>query len=214
MNHLKIGVALWLLASAAACTTIRQLRDPSTLDPDGKAVRTRSADALDYSVAIFIQAPPAVVWAVMTDAPAFLQWNSTLVKLEGLIAKGQKIELISKVAPDRTFNLEISEFDPPKRMVWEDGGGMFLGVRHFTLLERGGGTVLAMSETYSGFFLESAEEEMPDFTQSFETFAADAKRESERRAQPPPDADPAAHSGRGTNSSSSPGTLGKLSVAP
>lgn len=68
-------------------------------------------------------------------------------------------------------------------MVWEDGGGMFLGVRHFTLLEREGGTVLAMSETYSGFFLEWAEKEMPDFTQNFETFAADAKREAERRAQ-------------------------------
>lgn len=183
MNRISIGVALGLLACASACTTVRQLRDPTTLPADGKAVRTRAADALDYSVAIFIQAPPKVVWAVMTDAPAFLKWNSTLVKLDGTIAKDQELELISKVAPERTFSLEVSEFDPPRHMVWEDGGGMFLGVRHFTLLEREGGTVLAMSETYSGFFLESAEKEMPDFTQNFETFAADAKREAERRAQ-------------------------------
>jgi uncharacterized protein YndB with AHSA1/START domain len=183
MKRTLISLAVWALASSAACTTVRQLRDPASLSPDGKAVRTRSEDALDYSVATFIEAPPAVVWAVMTDAPAFLRWNSTLVRLEGVIAKDQKVELVSKVAPDRSFNLKISELDPPRHMVWEDGNGMFLGVRHFTLIEREGGTVLAMSETYSGFFLGSAEKEMPDFTQNFETFAADAKREAERRAK-------------------------------
>lgn len=186
MRSIIVGLGLCFMATTSACTTVRQLRDPATLSPDGKAVRTRSEEALDYSVAIFIEAPPAVVWAVLTDAPAFLRWNSTLVKLDGVIAKDQKIELVSKVAPDRTFNLKISELDPPKHMVWEDGNGMFLGVRHFTLFEKDGGTVLAMSETYSGFFLESAEEEMPDFTQNFETFAADAKREAERRATATP----------------------------
>lgn len=183
MRSTMIGLVLCGVALSSACTTVRQLRDPATLRPDGKAERTRSEDALDYSVATFIEAPPSVVWAVMTDAPAFLRWNSTLVKLEGAIAKDQKIELISKVAPDRSFNLKVSELDPPRHMVWEDGNGMFLGVRHFTLYERDGGTVLAMSETYSGFFLGSAEKEMPDFTQNFETFAADAKREAERRAK-------------------------------
>lgn len=182
MRSTMISLVISGAALSSACTTVRQLRDPATLRPDGKAERTRSEDALDYSVATFIAAPPAVVWAVMTDAPAFLRWNSTLVKLEGVIGMDQKIELVSKVAPDRSFGLKVSEFDPPRQMVWEDGNGMFLGVRHFTLYQRDGGTVLAMSETYSGFFLGSAEKEMPDFTQNFETFAADAKREAERRA--------------------------------
>ncbi|MFO0726647.1 MAG: SRPBCC family protein [Myxococcota bacterium] len=190
MNTSQIATALALTLLGSACTIVRQLRDPATLTPDGKASRTRSEDALDYSIATYIEAPPAVVWAVMTDGPSFTQWNSTLVKLEGEIVKDQRIELISKVAPDRTFKLKISELDAPKHMVWEDGNGMFLGVRHFTLYPKDSGTVLAMSETYSGFFLGSAEKEMPDFTQNFETFAADAKREAERRAgassAPPP----------------------------
>lgn len=173
----------WALTLIAGCTcsTVRQLKDPSTLTADGKALRTRSDSALDYSVAVSIDAKPEVVWGVLTDAPAFTKWNSTLNKLEGKIEKDGKLELVSKVAPDRTFTLKVSEFDAPKKMVWEDGNAMFLGVRHFTLTEKDGGTVLAMSETYSGLFLGSAEKEMPDFTTNFETFAADVKREAESR---------------------------------
>jgi hypothetical protein len=173
--------ALVVLFSLSACTTVRQVKDPASLAADGKATRTRTDDALDYSVATFIAAEPRVVWGVLTDAPSFTKWNTTLSKLDGEIAKDKKIELISKIAPDRTFSLKVSEFDAPRQMVWEDGNSMFLGVRHFTLLEKDGGTVLAMSETYSGLFLGSAEKKMPDFTQNFETFAADVKREAEAR---------------------------------
>ncbi len=166
---------------AGACSTVRQVKDPATLTADGKAIRTRTDNALDYSVAIFVSAEPKTVWSVLTDSAAFTKWNSTVTKLEGTIAKGEKLSLVSKVAPDRTFTLTVSEFDAPTKMVWEDGNGMFLGVRHFTLLQKDGGTVVAMSETYSGLFLGSAEKEMPDFTANFETFAADLKREAEAR---------------------------------
>lgn len=174
-----------LLLCAAGCSTVRQVKDPATLPADGKTSRTRTDAALDYSIAVFIAAEPKVVWDVLTDVAAFTQWNSTLTRLDGTIALGGKLNLVSKVAPDRTFTLSVTTFDPPKAMVWEDGNGMFLGVRHFTLMPRDGGTVLAMSETYSGFFLGSAEKEMPDFTVNFETFAGDLKREAERRAAAP-----------------------------
>jgi uncharacterized protein YndB with AHSA1/START domain len=179
-------LALAALFALTACSTVRQLKDPATLTPDGKAVRTRTDDALDYSIAIAIDAEPQTVWAVLTDAAAFTKWNSTVTRLDGKIAKGEKLELVSKVAPDRTFTLTVSEADAPKKMVWEDGNGMFLGVRHFTLTPRDGGTVLAMSETYSGLFLGSAEKKMPDFTQNFETFAADVKREAEAKMRASP----------------------------
>lgn len=35
----------------------------------------------------------------------------------------------SKDAPDRTFNLKVSTFEAPKRMVWKDGNGMFSGLK-------------------------------------------------------------------------------------
>lgn len=183
MNMLSSrGVLMCLVVVTSACSTVRQVKDPASLTPDGKTSRTRTDDALDYSVAINIAAEPTVVWQVLTDAPAFTRWNSTLTRFEGSVAAGGSITLVSKVAPERTFTLKVSSFDPPHAMVWEDGNGMFLGVRHFTLIPKEGTTVLAMSETYSGLFLKSAEKQMPDFTANFETFAADVKREAEARA--------------------------------
>jgi uncharacterized protein YndB with AHSA1/START domain len=182
MNRLTLLVAALVVTSS--CTVVRQLKDPSILPADGKANRTRAEKALDYSIAIPIAATPEIVWSVLTDAKTFPTWNDTVLKLEGTIAKDQTIALVSKVAPDRTFNLKVSEFGAPKRMVWEDGNSMFIGVRHFTLTEKDGATVLAMSETYSGGMLGMTEGSLPDMTANFERFTANIKAEAERRAAP------------------------------
>ena len=50
-----------VLLAGCTCGTVRELKDPSTLTPDGKAVKTRSDKALDYSVAISIAAKPETV---------------------------------------------------------------------------------------------------------------------------------------------------------
>lgn len=169
MNRLTLLIAIASLVTACSCTTVRQLKEPATLPVDGKASRTRAEKALDYSIAIDIAAKPEVVWAVLTDAPSFKTWNTTIVSL----------------APDRTFDLKVTTFDAPNHMVWEDGNSMFLGVRHFTLTAKDNGTVLAMSETYSGGMLGMIEGKLPDMTTNFETFAANVKTEAERRASTP-----------------------------
>lgn len=184
MNPARSLCALALVSLlATGCTTVRQLRPAETVPISGKAERTRDKKALDYSIGIAVKAAPELVWAVLTDGGAMMSWNSTLVRFEGTVALGQKVKLVSKVAPDRTFELKVTTFDAPRHMVWEDGGSMFLGVRHFTLLPGGdGGTNLVMSETYSGGMLGMIEGSLPDMTSNFETFAADVKREAERRA--------------------------------
>src|SRR5690349_5470391 len=133
MNPLRATLLAAAAACAFGCTTVRQLRDPSTLPPNGKAERTRTNDALDYSIAIKIAAPPQAVWNVLTDGPGYTSWNSSLLRFDGKIEPGAELKLVSKDAPDRTFELKVSTFDAPKRMVWEDGGSMFLGVRTFIL---------------------------------------------------------------------------------
>ena len=174
---------LFIVASQVGCTTVRQLREPSTIPTTGQSERTRTADAHDYSVAIPISAPPEVVWQVLSDAPSYTSWNSTVVKLDGSIALGSEIKLVSKEAPERTFELKVTTFDPAKKMVWEDGGSMFLGVRTFTLVPGAGGTtVFAMSETLSGGMLGMIEGSLPDFRKSFDTFAADLKKKAETKA--------------------------------
>jgi uncharacterized protein YndB with AHSA1/START domain len=183
-RSVSIIVALALCGAAAfGCTTVRQLREHSTLPVNGHAEKTRTGDALDYSVAISIKAPPEVIWSILTDAPAYTTWNSTIVKLEGTIAQDQQIKLVSKDAPDRTFELKVSAFEAPKRMVWEDGGSTFLGVRNFTLIPGADGTTtFAMSETFSGGMLGMIEGSLPDFQKSFDAFAADLKKHAESKA--------------------------------
>src|SRR6185295_3221633 len=97
-----------LAVSSLACTTVRQAREPASIPATGKAEKTRTDSALDYSVAIDIAAPPDKVWAVLVDAPKYTSWNTTLVKLDGKIALGEKIHLIAKDAPDKTFDLAVT----------------------------------------------------------------------------------------------------------
>jgi hypothetical protein len=171
--------------SACSCSTVRQLRDPATLPLDGKASKIKENGAMAYTVATKINAPPDAIWKVLTDAPGYTSWNSTIVKLEGSIAKDEKIHLVAKVSPDRTFDLKVSELTPASKMVWEDGMpmGMFSGVRTFTLTPQADGTTaFTMAEVFSGGMLGMIEGSLPDFTSDFEHFAADLKKRAETRA--------------------------------
>jgi uncharacterized protein YndB with AHSA1/START domain len=181
-----VGMGGWI----ATATNVRQLTDHSKLTPDGKAHKTRTGDALDYAVAVSIAAPPQIVWDQLTDAAKHAKWNSTLLKLEGPIALGGTVKLVAKTAPERTFELKVTTFEAPKKLVWEDGGKAFMGVRTITLEPSGTGTVFAMNETLSGRMLSMIEGSLPDFTPSFETYVADLKRASEA-AVPAPVAPPA-----------------------
>jgi hypothetical protein len=180
----SVLIAAISITTASSCSTVRQLRDPATYPLDGRAAKIKENGAMAYTVATKIAAPPEAVWRVLTDAPAYPSWNSTVVKIDGAISKGQKIQLVAKVAPDRTFDLAVSEFTPASRMVWEDGMpmGMFAGVRTFTLTpQEDGSTAFAMSEVFSGGMLGMIEGSLPDFTSDFEHFAADLKKRVETR---------------------------------
>lgn len=142
---------------------------------------------MHYAIGRTIHAPPDVVWAVLTDGPAFTAWNSTVVSLDGAIALGETIDLVSKVDEKRTFHLTVSEFTPSSRMVWEDGNNVFKGVRTFTLAPTDdGGTAFTMKEAFTGSLIKAIAKKLPDFGPSFDAFAADLAREAERRAPPPP----------------------------
>jgi uncharacterized protein YndB with AHSA1/START domain len=166
-------------------TNVRQLTEHAALAPDGKAKKTRTAEALDYAVAVKIAAPPEVVWGLLTDAAKQKAWNSTLTEIAGPIALNQRVKLKTKTGGDRQFDLLVSTFDAPKKLVWEDGGKPFMGVRTFSLTAAEGGTVFAMNETLSGRMLGMIEGSLPDFTQSFEAYAADLKKAAEAAAPPP-----------------------------
>lgn len=148
---------------------------------DGRASTAASAFRLEYAVGIHIEASADVVWAILTDGPGFARWNSTVQSLEGEIALGNTIALVSTLAPERTFKLKIAELVANERMVWSDGmAPMFKGVRTFSLIERrDGSTDFLMREVFSGFMLPMIKGSLPDFGPSFEAYAADLRREAE-----------------------------------
>ena len=134
-----------------------------------------------YSIRETIDAEPSVVWALLTDAAAYPEWNSTIVSLDGVIELGNRISLVSTVNPKRAFKLTVTEMNAPVRMVWSDGMplGLFKGVRTYTLTPDGDGTVFEMVEEFSGLLEPLISKGIPDMSESFREFAASLKRAAE-----------------------------------
>src|SRR5262245_59366168 len=105
-----------------------------------------------YAAARTIEAPPERVFALLADGPAYPSWNPTVVALDGAIAAGQKIKLVSTLDPKRTFVLTVAEVDAPRRMVWTSGMplGLFRGTRTYTVEPDGAGSAFRMEEVFSG----------------------------------------------------------------
>jgi uncharacterized protein YndB with AHSA1/START domain len=136
---------------------------------------------MECSIQCAIAAPPKRVWSLLTDAPGFPGWNSTVTRIGGTIALGAKLEIEVPAAPGRVFKPKVSELDANRSMTWSDGmAPMFKGVRTFTLAERAdGGTDFTMTETFAGVMLPMIKGSLPDFGPVFEAYAKDLKKASE-----------------------------------
>lgn len=129
-----------------------------------------------------IRATPSAIWAILTDAAAYPGWNSTVDRVDGTIAAGQKITVHAKISPGRAFPVKVVDFVPGERMVWASGMplGLFRGERTFTLTPRGEGEVeFAMREVFSGLLEPLISRSIPDLTPAFDEFAACLKQRAE-----------------------------------
>ncbi len=121
-------------------------------------------------------------WELLTDAPGYSDWNPAVVSLDGTIAAGEKIKLVSIVSP-RTFTLKVAELTPPRRMVWADGMplGLFKGERTYTLTPTDSGeTEFSMVEEFTGPLAPLITKTIPDMTESFDKFADGLKVAAEK----------------------------------
>ena len=137
---------------------------------------------MECAITCNIQAPASRIWGLLTDAPGFARWNSTVTSIEGPIALGNKVTIRVPASPKRAFTPKVTRFEPDKEMVWSDGmAPMFKGVRTYTLTSKpDGSTDFSMNEVFSGLMLPMIKGSLPDFGPIFETYAADLKREAER----------------------------------
>jgi hypothetical protein len=137
-----------------------------------------------YDAASTIDATPETIWAILTNAPAYATWDSGVVRVDGTIAPGETIKVVSKANPGRTFPVKVTEFRPAEKMVWSGGMplGLFKGVRTFTLLKDGQATRFTVREEYTGPLLPMIWRSIPDLGPSFQQFARGLKSQAERRA--------------------------------
>lgn len=138
---------------------------------------------MQFSASTTINATPETIWAILTDAPRYPEWDPVVDRIEGRIAPGEKIKAYTKLSPGRAFPAKVTEFTPGRKMIWSGGMplGLFKGVRTFTLTPQGdGATRFDLQEVFSGPLLGLIGRSIPDMTDPFEQFAAGLKRRAEQ----------------------------------
>ena len=130
-----------------------------------------------------IAAAPETIWALLTNAPGYPEWDPGVERIEGKIAPGEKITAYTKLSPGRAFPVTVTAFEPSRTMVWASGMplGLFKGERTFTLAPQGSGsTMFTLREEFTGLLLGLIGRSIPDMAATFEQFAAGLKRRAER----------------------------------
>ena len=150
----------------------------STTASDGVASTTRTTFSQSTRIAQHIDADAATVWRVLTTASEYPRWNSTVVSLDGQIALGSKIKLVSTLDPSRTFSLKVTEFEPNARLTF--GNAMF--TRTCSLSDGSGATRVVIIERMGGPLFPFVARMIPPVDENIEQFTADLKKAAEAAA--------------------------------
>lgn len=137
---------------------------------------------LTYTTSIRIIATAETVWDILVDVDNWKDWNPTVVEIEGSATPGGKVKLRPTANPKRAFDLKVTEFDAPNKMVWTGGMplGLFKGERTYTIDMRGVDVEFQMTEVYSGLMSGIITKSIPDLQGSFDEFAAALKTRAEQ----------------------------------
>jgi hypothetical protein len=71
--------------------------------PPTKATQLSRTFRLEYATRIEVRATPQRIWSLLTNAAEFPRWNSTVTRIAGTIAEGERLALEVAAAPGRTF---------------------------------------------------------------------------------------------------------------
>jgi hypothetical protein len=102
-----------------------------------------------------IPAPPATVWAVLTDFPRHPEWNPFIRSISGPLVKGETLEI--HVQPPGSkgmrFRPRLLDVAPGRELRWKGKllvPGLFDGEHYFILAPTADGTRLHHGEQFSG----------------------------------------------------------------
>ena len=135
-----------------------------------------------FAARTVIHATPETIWRLLTDAPSYPSWNTTVTGVDGRIALGETVTVHAKIAPGRTFPVKVVAFEAPNRLIWSSCMplGLFKGERTFTLRPlSSGGVEFSMREEYTGLFAPLMTRSIPDLQPGFDEFGACLKARAE-----------------------------------
>ncbi|CAN5618426.1 hypothetical protein BH09MYX1_BH09MYX1_13920 [soil metagenome] len=137
---------------------------------------------LSFATKISIHAAPETIWRLLVDVGRWTEWNTTVKKVDGVVALGSKVTVHPKIS-DRAFPVKVLTLDEPRRMVWGSGVpfGLFKGERVYELVPQAGGIVeFSMVETFSGLFSGMITKSIPNMQPAFDELAKCLKERAER----------------------------------
>jgi hypothetical protein len=108
----------------------------------------------EIKTSIQIDAPPRIVWEVLTDFSAYINWNPFLYSVEGDFKVDEKVKIN---ACGMMFQPKVLVFDKHKEIRWLGKlliKGLFDGEHSFVIIDNGDGTsTFKQEEKFSGFLV-------------------------------------------------------------
>jgi uncharacterized protein YndB with AHSA1/START domain len=137
----------------------------------------------EYVTTCAINASPATVWAILTNADGYAAWNPEILGITGQIVSGGRITARVRLGDGaiRSVTMRVTALEPPSRMEWTGGIplGLFVGRRTFTVTPTASGTEfrlhLRMSGALSSMIIKSVGDRQPEI----DSFAAALKARAE-----------------------------------
>ena len=139
VNIILIGLSLFALAGCNAMYSF-----------------SKSLGHREVYTELFIPAEPEEIWAVITDAEHYSDWNPVIIKAEGIYELGAKItnHVVENDEKEVVIKSKVMIYEPPYHLN-QFGGyqGIITFDHHYILEKTDGGTKLIQKEDYTGFYL-------------------------------------------------------------
>lgn len=106
-----------------------------------------------YGAQRHIQAPPAVVWALLTDLDGYAGWNAFTPRVSGRLEPGQRLVLWARVGPLLMPQLErVEQVEDQRELSWGTTWplGLLRGRRIQRLVPTADGCTYETEETFTG----------------------------------------------------------------
>ena len=133
---------------------------------------------------VTIDAPPAAVWRVLVDFPAYSRWNPFIRHIEGNMRVGAKLRVTVETPGRRpmTFRPIVRVVDTARELRWLGRvlmPGLFDGEHAFVMESEGGGCRLRHEERFAGILVGAFAGVLADTAKGFDTMNAALKDRAE-----------------------------------